>query len=254
MAITYTYDPVYRLTGATYSDAYTYTFAYRYDAVGNRTAMTKTITSTLVTTYTYDAANHMINAGGMSYTWNANGNLLNDGSATYAYDFENRLISTTLGGGTTQFSYNGDGIRLRLIEAGVATTYTQDYAAPLPVVLQAKTSTGSTQYVYSLGTRPLAEYEAAAWEYLLGDPLGSVRQLADNSGNVTLLKSYEPYGSVLNSQGTATSIFGYSGEQMDAYIKLVFLRARYYSPDTARFLSKDVWPGDNIRQIGRAHV
>ena len=116
---------------------------------------------------------------------------------------------------TTQFGYNGDGIRLRLVEAGTLTTYTQDYAAPLPVVLQAKTGSASTQYVYSIGTRPLAEYESAAWEYLLPDPLGSVRQLTDPSGNVTLLKSYEPYGSVLNSQGTATSIFGYSGEQVD---------------------------------------
>jgi hypothetical protein len=71
------------------------------------------------------------------------------------------------------------------------TTYTQDYAAPLPVVLQAKTGTAAIQYIYSLGTRPLAEYDGT-WEYLLADPLGSVRQIADPSGNVTLLKSYEP--------------------------------------------------------------
>jgi len=89
--IAYTYDPLYRLTGASYSGAYTYTFDYAYDKVGNRTAMTKTITSTPVTTYTYDAANRMINAGGVPYTWNANGNLLNDGSAAYAYDLANRL-------------------------------------------------------------------------------------------------------------------------------------------------------------------
>ncbi|HLF25272.1 MAG TPA: PKD domain-containing protein, partial [Anaerolineae bacterium] len=57
--IRYTYDPLSRLTGATYSGAYTYTFGYGYDEVGNRTAMTKTITSTLVTTYTYDAANRL---------------------------------------------------------------------------------------------------------------------------------------------------------------------------------------------------
>jgi len=49
--ITYTYDPLSRLTGASYSGAYTYTFAYRYDAVGNRTVQTRTITSTLATTY-----------------------------------------------------------------------------------------------------------------------------------------------------------------------------------------------------------
>jgi len=230
------------------SGAYTYTFGYAYDKVGNRTAMTKTITSTLVTTYTYDAANRLATQNGQSlFTWDANGNLLSDGSTTYAYDFANRLISTTLSSVNTQFAYNGDGIRLRLIEAGTLTTYTQDYAAPLPVVLQAKTGANARQYVYSMGTRPLAEYEAAAWEYLLADPLGSVRQIADESGGVTLLKSYAPYGAVLNNQGSATSDFGYAGEQMDAYIKLVFLRARYYSPDTARFLSKDTWQGDYSR-------
>jgi len=157
-----------------------------------------------------------------------------------------QLISTTLGGVTTQFSYNGDGARLRQVVAGVPTTYTQDLAAPLPVVLQSKTGATTTKYVYSLGTRPLAQ-NATAWEYLLPDALGSVRQIADANGNVTLAKSYEPYGSVLNSSGSATSIFGYGGEQFDSYIKLVFLRARYYSPETARFLSKDVWQGDYTR-------
>jgi RHS repeat-associated protein len=113
-------------------------------------------------------------------------------------------------------------------------------------VLQAKTGTAATQYVYSLGTRPLAEYEAAAWEYLLADPLGSVRQIANSSGDVTLLKSYEPYGSVLNSQGSATSVFGYSGEQIDS-TGLIYLRARYMQPGLGVFLSHDPWEGDALR-------
>ncbi len=59
------------------------------------------------------------------------GNLTNDGSANYLYDRANpahsgqgygRLISTTLGGVTTQFSYNGDGVRLKQIVAGTLTT------------------------------------------------------------------------------------------------------------------------------------
>jgi hypothetical protein len=52
-----------------------------------------------------------------------------------------------------------------------------------------------------------------------------VRQIANAIGNLTLAKSYEPYGSVLTSTGTARSIFGYAGEQIDTYIKLLFLRA-----------------------------
>jgi hypothetical protein len=112
------------------------------------------------------------------------------------------MISTTLGGVTTQFSYNGDGVRLKQIVAGTPTTYTQDLAAPLPVVLQSKTGATTTKYVYSLGTRPVAQ-NTTAWEYLLPDALGSVRQIADANGNVTLAKSYGPYGSVLNSTGSA---------------------------------------------------
>ena len=244
--IQYTYDPLSRLVEADYSSGEN--FAYAYDAVGNRTAMTKTITSTLVTTYTYDVANRLsaISDQPSAVAWDANGNMLSDGGAAYEYNQANRLISATVNSVNTHFVYNGDGVRLQLIEAGVPTTYTQDLAAPLPVVLRAKTDSDATQYVYSWGTRPLAEYKAMAWEYLLADPLGSVRQIADTDADVTLLKSYEPYGNVLSSQGSAMSIFGYAGEQVDD-MGLVYLRARYMEPQLGMFLSRDPWEGDALR-------
>jgi RHS repeat-associated protein len=93
------------------------------------------------------------------------------------------------------------------------------------------------------GHWPLAQ-NGGAWEYLLADALGCVRQIVDAAGDMTLAKSYEPYGSVLTSTGIASSIFGYAGEQIDTYIKLLFLRARYYSPvitkeDRVRWLNDD---------------
>jgi hypothetical protein len=72
---------------------------------------------------------------------------------------------------------------------------------------------GAMKYVYALGTRPLAR-NCGSWEYLLPDALGSVRQIVDANGNVTLAKSYEPYSSVLKRVSTASSIFSYCGEQM----------------------------------------
>ncbi len=39
----------------------------------------------------------------------------------------------------------------------------------------------------------------------------------------------------------------YASGKYDTYIKLVFLRARYYSPETGGFLSKDMWQGDYTR-------
>ena len=135
---------------------------------------------------------------------------------------------------------------MRQVNNTVPTTYTLDLAAPLPVVLQTLTGSASTQYVFGMSTRPLAEYDSA-WEYLLPDGLGSVRQLVDASGNVKLTESYEPYGSVLTSQGSATSAFGFTGEQSDSYIELVFLQARYMQPALGMFLSRDPWSGDELR-------
>jgi hypothetical protein len=65
MTITYTYDPLYRLKRADYSDgAY---FAYTYDAVGNR--LTEGTAGGMVNVYTYDAANRLVSRDGVPYVW-----------------------------------------------------------------------------------------------------------------------------------------------------------------------------------------
>ncbi|MEW5717855.1 MAG: hypothetical protein AB1817_04445 [Chloroflexota bacterium] len=52
--MSYTYDPLYRLTSANATGAYTGTFAYTYDAVGNRLMQTA---NGALTNYAYDNAN-----------------------------------------------------------------------------------------------------------------------------------------------------------------------------------------------------
>jgi RHS repeat-associated protein len=85
-------------------------------------------------------------------------------------------------------------------------------------------------------------------EYFLGDALGSVRQLTDQAGVVTLAKAYTPYGETLSTAGSGVSAFAYTGEQVDPN-GLVYLRARYYSPLEGRFLSRDTWDGDVNRPL-----
>lgn len=43
--------------------------------------------------------------------------------------------------------------------------------------------------------------------------------------------------------GTSSTPYGFTGETTDAN-KLIYLRARYYNPAGARFLSRDTWAGD----------
>lgn len=87
----YSYDNLYRLTGATYADQTTQ--GYGYDAVGNR--LTKSENGT-PTSYSYDNADRLTAAGAVGYGYDANGNQTTRtvGSVTtrYCYDPENRLV------------------------------------------------------------------------------------------------------------------------------------------------------------------
>jgi RHS repeat-associated protein len=243
--IAYAYDPLYRLTQANATGALTYTFQYDYDAVGNRTTQTRTITSTQATNYVYDVANRLASVNGQAYTWDDNGNLVNDGEKTYTYDQANRLKAIDGGGIVVTYAYNGEGARLKQIVNGAPMTYTLDLVAPLVQVLVAQDSSGDTRYVY--GVTRIGEQQSFGWLYHLTDALGSVRQLADDSGNVQLARGYTPYGEPLWLNGTASSRYAFTGEDYDPTVGLVFLRARYMQPTLGLFLAKDPWSGNAMR-------
>jgi RHS repeat-associated protein len=107
-------------------------------------------------------------------------------------------------------------------------------------------SDGTNTYQYGLGR--LAEKSAAGTEYFLGDALGSVRQLV-NDTKVTLTRSYRPYGETLTSAGSGATSYAFTGEWADTYIKLLYLRSRYYAPETGRFITKDMWQGNYTKPM-----
>ncbi|MBI9049709.1 MAG: hypothetical protein JEZ00_09835 [Anaerolineaceae bacterium] len=46
-----------------------------------------------------------------------------------------------------------------------------------------------------------------------------------------------PYSEEMESCGESTANFGYNGQKYDTQTGLLFLRARYYSPGSGRFVS-----------------
>jgi hypothetical protein len=78
---------------------------------------------------------------------------------------------------------------------GVTTNYVLDLNAGLTQVL----SDGANTYVYGNGR--IGELQPGGFVYHLGDALGSVRQLTDASGSVTLAQNYAPFGARLSSAG-----------------------------------------------------
>ena len=136
----------------------------------------------------------------------------------------------------------GLGDRHQQVVDGVTTNYTLDLAAGLTQVLDDGTNT----YLYGNGR--IAQ-SGSTTEYFLGDALGSVRQLADAAGTVTLTQSYAPYGEVTQSIGTSPhTSYAFTGEALDAS-GLTYLRARYYTPQDGRFISRDTWAGEYNRPL-----
>ncbi len=232
--IIYAYDPLFRLTEASYNNGRS--FSYVHDAVGNRLSETACLppAGCLETEYTYDEANRMTYVGVIPYDWDNNGNLTDDGVYTYAYDSANRLTAASTQIEGASYAYNGLNDRVRQQVGSQVTTYTLDLASGLTQVLAGGTYT----YLYGLG-RIAQSSSLATPQYFLGDALGSVRQLVGTTGSVTLAKSYEPYGETLSSAGSGSTIYSYTGEIQDAYTNFVYLRARYYDSATGRFSQRD---------------
>src|SRR3972149_10451947 len=97
---------------------------------------------------------------------------------------------------------------------------------------------GTNAYLYGNGR--IAQVSATDTQYFLGDALGSVRQMTDASGAVTLAKSYQPYGEMMGSVGSGATNYGFTGEMSDPS-GLLYLRAGDYAADTGRFTSRDTW-------------
>ena len=51
--------------------------------------------------------------------------------------------------------------------------------------------------------------------------------------------TYDAFGNLLSSPGPTPNNYLYRGEQYDSDLGLYYLRARYYNPQTGRFLSRD---------------
>lgn len=248
--INYTYDGMYRLTGAEYiENAQTVrSYDYTYDLNGNR--LSETVFDGLATTttnYTYNLANQIVTqqlgTGPLrQFTYDPAGNLINDGLNTYSYDAADRLIRIVAGetGFVNTYSYNGLGDRYRQTNNGLPTQYLLDLNSSLTQVL-GEFKPGDETY-YLLGLDVIGQQRNGEWDYFGYDGLGSMRLMTDAAGLLTYATSYAPYGTPFERFSIPNTSLGFTGEFSDP-TGLLYLRARYMSPELGMFLSKDPFGG-----------
>ncbi len=179
-----------------------------------------------------------------SIVHDGNGNITTDHRGrTYVYDAENILRAANDNGGAALgvYAYYADGAR------------------------KSKTAGGATSVFYYTGDQEIAEYAGATLtrryvrlpgsvdepflmiDYSSGsgveswahqNRLGSVVAVTDATGAVIEKYQYSPYGES-GPEGDAGFPFRFTGQKLDAETGLYYYKARFYDPETGRFLQTD---------------
>ena len=241
-AVSYTYDSAGQVTGA--SGGYNESFTY--DSGGNRNS----------TGYTTGAGNEVTAAPGYTYTYDNVGNTISKTQIstgdvwTYSYDYENRMTAAVekSSGGTilAQVTYTYDALSRQI---GVDTNGTQRWTVyngsstdANPYADYTGSGSLSMRYLYGLAVdQILARTDPNAnTAWYLTDELGSVWNVVSSSGTVLDAITYDAYGNILSeSSPSSGDRFKFAGMEYDATTGLYYDRARYYDPNTGRFVSQD---------------
>lgn len=144
---------------------------------------------------------------------------------------------------TTHFLYNGDGIRVAKTEEGKTTLYVGDMEKDL--------SSGGTKKYYNFAGTRIALKESSNLLYLVADHLGSTRALTDVDGKNKGSINYYPYGNRRNTVGLV-STRQFTSHLNDDSTKLLFVRARYYNPESASFIQPDP-EGEELNRFDYAY-
>ena len=260
-------SPVGRITGKTETVAGVIAdYAYSYDAMGRLRTVTKD--GSLVEEYDYDQNGTRIyemnthrGIAGRNYTYDDEDHLLTAGDTTYAYDPDGFLTTRTKGTEVTTYDYSSRGELLTVyLPDGRTIEYVHD---PLGRRIAKKIDgVMAEKYLWQGMTRILAVYDGSdnllvrfnyadsrmpvsmtkegVSYYLAYDQVGSLRIVADASGNMLKRIDYDAFGNIISdSNPTFTVPFGFAGGLHDQDTDLIRFGYRDYDPDIGRWTAKD---------------
>jgi RHS repeat-associated protein len=234
------YDAASQLTSQTAGPAQT----YAYDPAGNPTTLAgraqvfNTANQLCWTAPTAGAGTNPTCAspptGSTSYGYNANGDRTSAGSNTYTWNLADQLVAASTGAGTSSYTYDPSGRCVNKTVGGVSTDFTWDDTAGIPELI----GDGTNYFLYGPDGLPVERIGADPTIYLHQDATGSVRLTTKTDGTTNSTTNYTPWGVVTASTGTPPAL-GYNSQYTDPETGYIYLRARYYDPNTAQFVSCD---------------
>ncbi|HTB80609.1 MAG TPA: RHS repeat-associated core domain-containing protein [Opitutaceae bacterium] len=173
-------------------------------------------------------------------TYDFDGNLTDNGSGqTYTYDAANRLTKITYAdNSTTEFTYDGVGQRVKIVEKNSSGTTTSDkrfvWCGGAQPCEERDASNNVTKRFYAQG-----EQIGGTNYYFTRDHLGSVREMTDSTGAIRARYDYDPYGRRTLVSGTDLADFGFDGMYYHQASGLFFTLDRAYDPSLGRWTTRD---------------
>ena len=225
---TFGYDNADQLTSdiVTQGTTTTSTSGWGYDLAGNRTD--NTLNGTDITS-SYNALNELkTNTGTLP-------------GVTYQWDAEHRLVAINRGTASSQFSYDGLGRRVKIVEltSGVATS-TTTYVWDGMEIREQRDATGAIvqQRYYDQGFQGVTGANIGIHLYTR-DHLGSIREIVDTTGALQERISYDAWGNPSFSDTTPITSFAYTGFFLHQPSGLQLAQYRAYSAQQGRWTSRD---------------
>lgn len=258
------------------------TTEYSYDTVGNRLKMTETLFAQKEkrqlkkeeTVNTYNSLDQLltssikettgtssaVNTSSVAYTYDVNGNLVSTVDSvkkeetTYQYNPHGQMVSyQAKKNGSTVLNqtnaYNGEGQRISREEGNAETAYFYQNGT----LLMSEDGDGNLENFYYLGAsgNPLATMSKSSdgtqnYYVYQKDVQGSTQAITSNNGSCVEWYTYTDFGetTVHEEQNGFDTVICYTGGVYDENTGLYYLNARYYDPETGRFLSRDTYRGE----------
>ena len=191
---------------------------------------------------------------GVSYpvVSDAIGNITSYAGWTYAWQAGRQLASQTNSGGTVEYKYNADGLRVQKKRGSTVT----DYILSGKNIAHMTVTGGHTlHFYYDAQDRPAqVQYNGTMYRYV-HSLQGDILAILDSAGNTVVQYAYDAWGGKKTTTGSMAGTLGYynpfryRGYVYDEESWMYYLRSRYYYPELQRFISADSVIGIKSRSL-----